>query len=129
VPELPSGLIVPDEPEPEDVAVDEDDSPLFALKKENNARSTALIERTQGAFSPLGAEPQRIAIYLRHLLIDAGRLEEAETEYEEWRKGYLDKGEKLADKIEAQARTQRILGNGPLGRTPLGNRAQRRHPR
>lgn len=85
------------------------DRELLALKEANAEREAALVERTGGRWMPVGVDLQQALIYLRHLLVDAGRLVAAERDFEEWRAEHLDKAEAFIDRVEERQRQERIM--------------------
>jgi hypothetical protein len=105
---------------PENPEALSDEALLAKIIKDNDDRANEQIMRSDGALMPSPAwEMQRIRIFLRHLLTDAGRLTDAEFDYEEWRSDRLDEGDKMLEKYAAAKLTAKWSGQAPPGGTPI----------
>lgn len=105
---------------PENPADLPDEALLAKIIADNDERANEQILRSDGALMPSPAwEMQRIRIFLRHLLTDAGRLMDAEFDYEEWRSDRLDEGAKMLAKYEEAKIAARWAGQAPPGVTPI----------
>ena len=92
-----------------------DEDLLLRVKNDNDAAERDLFRRSEGrAMAGPALDVQRILTYLRFILIDAGRLVEAELEFEAQRADKLDQMGRAWELFERQTKLGLHLpgGNG-----------------
>ena len=79
------------------------------LKDDNDARTEAILKRTNGQVNPvLAAAGLRMEVYMKHILLDLGVLDRADLDFEGKRTEQLDAIEAQVEAMEKAMREAQI---------------------